>query len=60
MRRLARQRRETGSVELRVARRGRKSALSPSDLGRLDAHIEAGPDAAVAEGRRDLGLLQSV
>ena len=56
VRRLARQGHETGSVELRVARRGRKPALSLSDLGRLDAYIEARPDATVREARRDLGL----
>lgn len=56
VRRLARRRRETGSVELRVARRGRKPALSPRDLARLDAYIEARPDATVAEARRDLGF----
>ena len=54
--RLARQRRETGSAELRLAGRGRKPALSPGDLARLDAYIEENPGATVAEARRDLGF----
>ena len=56
VRRLARQRRETGSVELRLSGRGRKPALSPGDLARLDAYVEAHPDCTVAEARRDLGF----
>lgn len=59
VRRLARQRRETDSVELRPA-------LPPSDLGRLDAHIEARPgppplrrDGAPRRGPPGLGLQES-
>lgn len=56
VRRLARQRRETGSVELRTSERGRKPALSPADLEALDAWVEAHPDATIAEANRALGL----
>lgn len=56
VRRLVRQRRETGSVELRTSRRGRKPALSAADLEALDAWVEAHPDATVAEANRALGL----
>ena len=56
VRRLVRQRRETGSVELRTSRRGRKPALSAADLEALDARVEAHPDATVAEANRALGL----
>lgn len=54
--RLASQMRETGSVDLRTSSRGRKRSLSEADLARLDAYVEARPDAAVAEANRDLGL----
>lgn len=56
VRRLVRQRRETGSVELRTSGRGRKPALSAADLEALDAWVEAHPDATVAEANRALGL----
>ena len=54
--RLASQMRETGSVDLRTSSRGRKRSLSEADLARLDAYVEARPDATVAEANRDLAL----
>ena len=54
--RLAAQKRKTGPVDLRTSSRGRKASLSEADLARLDAYVEARPDATVAEANRDLGL----
>lgn len=54
--RLARQQRETGSVDLRVSLRGRKAKIGPEELSRLDKAIQETPDATLGELIRQLEL----
>lgn len=54
--RLAQQQRETGSVALRVSRRGRKAKTGPEELRRLDEAIQKTPDATLGELKRRLEL----
>lgn len=56
VRRLARQRRETGSVALRTSERGRRPALSAADLAAVDAFVGAHPDATIDEVVAGCGL----
>lgn len=44
---LAQQKRETGSVDLRVNLRGRKAKIGPEELSRLDKAIQETPDATL-------------
>lgn len=46
---LAAQMRETGSVELRMSRCGRKAKLSETDIERVDKAIQAQPDITFGE-----------
>ncbi len=46
---LAAQMRETGSVELRTSRCGRKAKLSGADIERVDKAIQAQPDITIGE-----------
>ena len=57
--RLEKRMRETGSVETRVSQRGRKSALSQTDLQNIDQMIRAQPDITIHEIREGLQLLVS-
>ena len=54
--RLEKRMRETGSVETRVSQRGRKSALSQTDLQNIDQMIRAQPDITIHEIREGLQL----
>ena len=54
--RLEKRMRETGSVETRVSQRGRKSALSQTDLQNIDQMIHAQPDITIHEIREGLQL----
>ena len=54
--RLEKRMRETGSVETRVSQRGRKSALSQTDLQNIDQMIQAQPDITIHEIREGLQL----
>ncbi len=54
--RLARQKRETGSIDLRVNQRGRKAKIGAEELSRLDKAIQETPDAALGELIRQLEL----
>lgn len=54
--RLEKRMRETGSVESRVSQRGRKSALSQTDLQNIDQMIRAQPDIMIQEIRKRLKL----
>lgn len=47
--RLEKRMRETGAVETRVSQRGRKSALSQTDLQNIDQMIRAQPDITIHE-----------
>jgi len=47
--RLAQQKRETGSVALRVNQRGRKRLLSDEDIARIDQAIQERPDITIHE-----------
>jgi len=47
--RLAKQQRETGSVDLRVNQRGRKAKIGPEELKRLNKAIQETPDATLGE-----------
>ena len=47
--RLAQQKRETGSVALRVNQRGRKRLLSDEDIARIDEAIQERPDITIHE-----------
>lgn len=47
--RLAKQQRETGSVDLRVNQRGRKAKIGLEELERLDKAIQETPDATLGE-----------
>ena len=58
--RLARQKRETGSVALRVNLRGRKRLLSSEDIDTIDRAIAAQPDITIHELRETLHLQVSV
>ena len=54
--RLEKRMRETGTVETRVSQRGRKSALSQTDLQNIDQMIRAQPDLTIHEIREGLQL----
>lgn len=54
--RLEKRMRETGTVETRVSQRGRKSALSQTDLQNIDQMIRAQPDITIHEIREGLQL----
>ena len=54
--RLEKRMRETGCVETRVSQRGRKSALSQTDLENIDRMIQAQPDITIHEIREGLQL----
>lgn len=54
--RLEKRMRETGSVETRVSLRGRKPALSQSDLQNIDQLIQAQSDITIHEIREKLQL----
>lgn len=54
--RMEKRMRETGSVETRVSQRGRKSALSQTDLQNIDQMIRAQPDITIHEIREGLQL----
>ena len=47
--RLAKQKRETGSVALRVGQRGRKRILNNDDIARVDQAIQEQPDITIHE-----------
>ena len=54
--RLGKRMRETGTVETRVSQRGRKSALSQTDLQNIDQMIRVQPDITIHEIREGLQL----
>lgn len=56
VRRLAQQRRETGSVALRTRGRGRRPALTAADLAAVDAFVESRPDSTIDEVVEGCGL----
>jgi transposase len=47
---------ETGSIEPRKTKPGRKPALDADALGRLAAHVAERPDATLAELRAHVGV----
>ena len=53
---LVRQKRDLGSLEPQVHRRGRKPAVSGEQAVALQEHLEKYPDATVLERREALGL----
>ena len=53
---LAAQKRETGSVELRMSHCGRKAKLSAEDIERVDKAIQAQPDITFGELIEKLNL----
>ena len=53
---LVQQKRELGTLEPQVHRRGRKPAISGDDLKALQKHVEEHPDATAEERRDALGL----
>ncbi len=53
---LGKKMRETGSVETRVSQRGRKSAVSQTDMQNIDQMIRARPDITIYEIREGLQL----
>ncbi len=53
---LARQMRETGSVQLKTSLRGRKPKLAPEDLEAVDKAIQGQPDLTLKEIIEGLGL----
>ena len=57
--RLAKQKRETGSVALQTSRRGRKPALTEEDQKNIRKSIDEKPDSTVDELREQLGLSAS-
>lgn len=57
--RLARQKRETGSVALQTSRRGRKPVLTGEDLENIRKSMDEKPDSTVEELREQLGLSAS-
>lgn len=57
--RLAKQKRETGTVALQVSQRGRKRLLSEGDLSRIDQTIAAQPDITIHEITEKLQLQAS-
>lgn len=54
--RLVKQKRDTGSVELRTSQRGRKPKMTEKDLERLRAAIEKTPDKTLGELKEELNL----
>lgn len=54
--RLVEQNRKTGSVALRISRRGRKPLLTEKGLARIRASIEERPDITIEELREKLEL----
>jgi len=54
--RLAKQKATTGTVKLQVSRRGRKRALSESDLARIDELLQTNPKASLREIVENLNL----
>jgi len=58
---LAKQMRETGSVDLRTNQRGRKPKLSPGDIERVDQAIQEQPDITFGEliERLELNISES-
>ncbi len=54
--RLEKRMRETGTVETRVSQRGRRSALSQTNLQNIDQMIRAQPDITVHEIREGFQL----
>lgn len=54
--RLEKRMRETGSVETRVSLRGRKPALSQTDIQKIDQLIRAQPDITIHEIQEGLQL----
>ena len=57
--RLVRQKRETGSVELRTSQRGRKAVLTTEDKENIRRCIEEKSDITVEEIREELSLCAS-
>ena len=57
--RIVRQKARTGSVELRVCRRGRKKLLSEDDVRNIKAQIEEHNDITIEEIREALNLKAS-
>jgi transposase len=53
---LARQKRDLGTLEPQTHRRGRKPAVAGKKLDQLRAHLQRYPDATVLERREALGL----
>ena len=54
--RLARQMRETGSVELRTSLRGRKPSLTPENVEDIKRVVKEQPDITIREIREKLNL----
>ena len=54
--RLARQMRETGSVELKTSSRGRKPSLTPENVEDIKRVVEEQPDITIREIREKLNL----
>ncbi len=54
--RLAKQKRETGSVALRTSQRGRKPSLTEEDKEKIRQCMDEKPDMGVNEIREELGL----
>ena len=54
--RLEKRMRETGTVETRVSQRGRKPALSETDIQNIDRLIKAQPDITIREIQEKLQL----
>ena len=54
--RLARQMRETGSVELRTSSRGRKPSLTPENVEDIKRVVKEQPDITIREIREKLNL----
>lgn len=57
--RLARQKRETGSVKLRTSQRGRKPVLTMQEKEAICQRIEESPDITIHELQEELGLTAS-
>lgn len=53
---LVAQMRDTGSVDLQVSKRGRKSVLTEEDLKRIDQELQAQPDITLRELKEKLNL----
>lgn len=54
--RLYKQKRLTGSVDLRTSRRGRKPSLTDGDMGNIDKAVAEQPDITIDEIIEKLGL----